>query len=129
MIVNIHEVTARFFRRRGVGNPITAAANHVTGVNLAAAITGPASASEVGGRAYVVAGIAWSYSGPPTGGRLTITDNAVIVFDLDVTAGGPGVVVFDPPIRTADNKAMVITLTAGGVGITGKLNANYWQSE
>ena len=64
--------------------------------------------------------IAWSYDGDPTGGRLSITDGGSTVFDLDITKGGPGYL--PHPIQITDGAAMVITLAAGGDGITGKLN-------
>lgn len=90
-----------------------------TGTDAAAVITLPA----VVGIRHVIPGIMYSYSDVPTGGRLTIEDNGVVVFDIDITTDGPGFPVkFDPHMRSAPGVAMVITLFGGGAGITGKLN-------
>lgn len=69
--------------------------------------------------AYVVH---WSYDGAPTGGKITVKDDGTAVFELDITAGGPGRAPLPPVIGTA-NKDMVVELAAGGAGVTGKLVA------
>lgn len=66
----------------------------------------------------------WSYSGVPTGGRLTIAIGSTTVFDIDITAGGPGHIRFDPPLYNPSqtlNEAVTGTLYAGGSGVVGKL--------
>jgi len=77
------------------------------------------------GVAYVLGGLAWSYSGgAPAGGRLTVENGAGnIVFDIDITAEGPNFILFRPKLRGSKNIALIITLFAGGAGVTGKLNA------
>lgn len=72
---------------------------------------------------HVVHNIQWSYSDAPTGGKLTITVAAVIVWEVDITAAGPGG--FGMPIAGDDNEAVVITLAAGGGSVVGKLNVQY----
>lgn len=89
---------------------------HVPAANTAAVLTFAA----VVGQRHVFIFIVWSYSGAPTGGRLTITDGGTTVLDIDITAGGPGDLA--PQLRGEINSAMVVTLAAGGAGITGKLN-------
>lgn len=92
---------------------------HVPAANTAAVVTLPA----VAGRINVVKYLAWSYSGAPTGGRLSITDGGVTVFDVDITAGGHGSIPLGPGFQSgARNAAVVATLAAGGVGLTGKLS-------
>lgn len=88
--------------------------------NTAAVITFAAAA----GQRHHLVSVAWSYSAAPTGGRLTVEDGAgVFVFDVDITAAGPGSKDFLWPIRGEVNTAMVVTLAAGGAGVSGKLNA------
>lgn len=78
-------------------------------------------AALAGGR-HTIEGIAWSYSGSPTGGNLTITDgNLGTVFNLDVTAAGPGYIPLIPPACGTVNASLVVTLAAGGSGVLGKL--------
>ena len=105
-----------------VVSPITtapAAAAHVNApaANTAAVITLAATAS----KKHYIPRVVWSYDAAPTGGRLTITDDGTTVFDLSITAAGPGVI--DVGIESAAvNKAMVITLAAGGGVVVGKVN-------
>lgn len=89
---------------------------HVPAANTAAIVTFTA----VVGQRHVLEFVAWSYSAAPTGGRLTITDGGVTVLDVDIIAGGPGVL--DVQLRSEINSAVVATLAAAGAAITGKLN-------
>ena len=107
--------------------PVTAAAADVNApaVNTAAVVTYGAAATT----RHVITGVAWSYvGGIPTGGNLTITDAGATVFNIDIAEEGPGFFSFPSPKRSAlVNTAMVITLAAGGAGITGKLSVlNHW---
>lgn len=81
------------------------------------------------GQSHYITGVAWSYyGGIPTGGNLQITDAGAVVFDIDINEEGPGFFVFPSPKHSAVvNTAMVITLTAGGAAVTGKLSClNHW---
>jgi hypothetical protein len=95
--------------------------NNTPATNTNAVIT---LAAPGAGKVNVISGVAWSYSGVPTGGRLKIEDvSGTIVFDIDIVSGGPGFIPFTPPKKNAAaNTAMIITLYAGGAGIQGKLN-------
>lgn len=75
------------------------------------------------GNAHVIGEIHYSYDGTPTGGNLTIEDgdNGNLICDLDITAGGPGRVIFTWPIYGTGGWEMVVTLAAGGSGVTGKI--------
>jgi hypothetical protein len=100
---------------------ICAAADvHTPAANAAAVVTYGADAT----KCHVITGIAWSYvGGIPVGGNLTITDNGVTVFSVDIDQSGPGGIEFARPKKgAAVNTAMVITLAAGGAGVTGKLS-------
>ena len=96
-------------------------------VNTAAVVTYGAAANAV----HAITGVAWSYDGGiPVGGNLLIEDVAgTTVFSIDITEEGPGFFIFPNPKRSAVvNTAMIITLAAGGAGITGKLSIlNHWQ--
>ena len=107
-------------RRRVVA---AAADLNVPAANTAAVITYAAVAAAK----HVLAGVIVSYSAAPTGGRLTITDNAVTIFDIDITGAGPQVITFPEPIKgAAVNTAMVLTLAAAGAAVVGKLRGFHW---
>jgi hypothetical protein len=76
-----------------------------------------------GGIKHIITGLAWSYDIAPNGGRLTVEDGGgTIVFDIDITADGPGSIHFDPNVRGSENTDLICTLYSGGAGCTGKLN-------
>jgi hypothetical protein len=101
-------------------SPVPADASGVaSGTNANAVVT---LAARTDGQGWAIDGFAWSYSGDPTGGRVTLAAGAVTFLDLDVTAKGPGVVSFNRPLRTPANTALTATLSAGGSGVVGKLN-------
>lgn len=103
---------------RNIGPGAVSAKIHVPAANTACVIT--IAADPV--RKHVCHLVQWSYSTAPTGGRLTIEDGAgTVVFDVDITAAGPGGLTLF--ISGSANKAMVITLAAGGAAVQGKLNA------
>lgn len=92
--------------------------------NADAVITIPADADEF----WMLDSVGWSYDGDPTGGRLTVAIGGTLLLDTDVTSGGPGLLEFRKPYyKTAEtkNEAMVITLYAGGSGVTGKVYCRY----
>lgn len=107
---------------------------HAPTSNTAAIVTYaalPASSATSGGYpsgAHVITGVGWSYSAAPTGGNLKVEDGSGnVVFSADITAAGPGEIIFPLPKRGAANTAMVVTLAAGGGGITGKVSVlNHW---
>jgi hypothetical protein len=82
----------------------------------------------IAGLRNVITGVAWSYyGGVPTGGNLTITDSGATIFNIDIAEEGPGFFEFPVPKSTAVFGILVITLAAGGAGITGKLSIlNHW---
>ena len=73
---------------------------------------------------WVIDWIRWSYDGVPTGGKVTVAIGGVTIDEFDVTAGGPGMMRYDPPLYVPEqtkNQAAVVTLASGGVGVTGKI--------
>lgn len=93
---------------------------HAPGSNAAAIVT---YAAGTAGTNHVITGIAWSYTAAPTGGNLKVEDGSGnTVFSVDITAAGPGFIPFDPAKRGTAGSAMIITLAAGGAGISGKVS-------
>lgn len=102
-------------------NPPTApfsGAGSAPTANTAAVETLTPSSAKV---AIAVGGVAWSYSNTPTGGNLTIKDGSNVVFNLDITAGGPGSILFRVPLRATPGNTLTITLAAGGASVSGKV--------
>lgn len=103
-----------------------AAANYATASNAAAVVTVAAAAT----KCHAISGLAWSYSGSPTGGTVKIEDGSgTTVFSLDITAAGPGSVLFGKPMRGTVNTALIVTLAAGGGGVVGKVNLLGYEQE
>lgn len=75
-------------------------------------------------RSHAFEGIAWGYDGTPTGGYIQIEDGSGnIVFKIPILNGGAGF--HDWPHKAFEgsvNTALIITLAAGGSGITGYLS-------
>lgn len=69
---------------------------------------------------HVIDGIVCGYDGAPAGGQLQITDGGVVVFEIPIIAGGP--VHLPVNITAGENSPLVITLAAGGAGVSGRLN-------
>lgn len=97
---------------------------HAPAANTAAVVTYAATA----GVSHVIKGIAYSYSAAPTGGNLKVEDGSgTVVFSMDITAAGPGFIPFDAAKKGTVNTAMIVTLAAGGVGVTGKVSVlGHW---
>jgi hypothetical protein len=98
------------------GNANAPAANTAAVVTLAG----------VGGQSWTIAGIYWSYDDDPTGGQLTLDIGGVTAFTEYVTDGGPGFFPFTPPMQVTAGAAVVITLAAGGAGISGSVSTHAW---
>ena len=89
--------------------------------NTAAVITVAAAAGEI----HVLESLEWSTDGTPTNCRLTAVVDGNTIVDVYITAAGPGQLHF-PRGRYfpgSVNKAMVITLSAAGAGVSGSLVA------
>lgn len=95
------------------------------GAAVAKTITGVAGQSGLAVLRTWLCAIQWSYSAAPTGGRLSITDDGNSIFDVDITAAGPGG--FQICLPGTAGKDMVVTLAGGGGAIVGKLNLQYAQ--
>ena len=104
---------------------VSAANLHRPAANTAAIVTYAGAA----GLKHALTGIAWSYSGTPVSGSVTIEDGAgTPILQLDILHSGYGDIQFVRPIKSsAAHLAMVITLTPGGAGVIGKMNViNHW---
>lgn len=94
-----------------------------TGANSTRVVTYDAAE----GQRHVITGIAWSYIGASAGtvlvpGTLTVADGAAVIFAVDITSMGTGIIVFPFAKSGTVNAAMVITLSAGGADVTGKMS-------
>lgn len=100
----------------------TSADTATSSTNAAGTITYAAVAT----KRHSISGVAWSYSGALTGGKITVKDGSTTIFEIDITASGPGSVQFPRPKAGSINTDMTITIAAGGSGVVGKVNAlNY----
>jgi len=107
--------------------PVSTGNTHAPASNTAAVLTYAAiAAGPTSPKSHVVSGITWSYSGTPTGGNLKVEDGAGnIVFTMDITAGGAGFLPWSG--RGSPNTAMIVTLAAGGSGVSGKVSVmQHW---
>lgn len=90
----------------------------VSVANTAVSITYAA----VAGQRHRLTFLGYSYSAAPTAGRITITDGATTILDIDVSSSWEVFANLLPGgIVGTVNSAMVITLSAGGAGIVGKI--------
>lgn len=75
------------------------------------------------GRSLQLNALTFSYSGPPTGGLITVSNGAgTIYFEQSIVTAGPGPSV--PGIKIPENTALSIVLAAGGAGVVGRVSAS-----
>ena len=90
--------------------------------NTAVTVTVPAT----GGLANRIEHLSGSYSAAPTAGTVTVVVNAVTIFQADITAAGLFAVPLPPGgLLCQTGQAAVITLTAAGAAVVGRLNVGY----
>jgi hypothetical protein len=92
---------------------------HAPASNTAATLTLAADAS----RRNILSQIHLSYSAAPAAGStIKVEDGAgTTVYEQYIAAGGPQVISFSPPLAGTANTALVVTLAAGGTGISGEI--------
>jgi len=92
-------------------------------VNTAAVVTYVADADTI----HVLTQMTFSYSAAPDAGSyVQVAVAGDVVFRAYITQGGPGPIEFVPPICTERNQAMVLTLSAGGGGISGQISGRHY---
>ena len=66
-----------------------------------------------------MSGIAWGYSATPTAGSIKVEDGSgtVIFGPVPITTAGPGFFPF--AFKGSANAALIVTLAAGGSGVSG----------
>lgn len=85
---------------------------------------------KIGQRLY---GISYRYDKEPTGGRLTVIDwiptinRKVTIYKKDISSAGSDFVSFDPPKDITIDNVYIITLKAGGDGVTGQLDVKIYE--
>ncbi|MBX7106628.1 MAG: hypothetical protein K1X57_21315 [Gemmataceae bacterium] len=65
------------------------------------------------GKSACVGSLSWSYDSDPTGGSITLTDGTTTLAWY-IKTGGPGFLVFNPPIRFAVGSPVVGTIAQSG---------------
>ena len=93
--------------------------------NTAAVVTIAAVANQRHYLGYVV----YNYSAAPSAGIILIEDGAGTTVYSEPNATGPVRIFFPQPLRGSVNTAMVITVPAGGAGISGILNIGSFSAE
>lgn len=106
-------------------------ATHYPSAATNAVVTLAAAAQTI----HAIRSIHCSYSAAPTGGRLTVVAGSTTLLDVDITAAGPTVFLFDadcPLYKTVigttyenTGEAVVVTLYSGAGAVVGKLNVRY----
>ncbi len=103
--------------KKGVIPVLTPPAGASPAVNTAAAWTLAANSNQ----GWAIKQIIFGYGANPTTGSLTIVWGANTQ-TYPITNGGPGPLIFDPPRVFPINTAIVLTLAAGGSGISGTIS-------
>lgn len=94
------------------------------------AIAAPTGNTKTTPRTHVISGIIWSYGGTPTVGNVTVKDGTTVIFQMDITTGGPGFIHFSPHKSGTAGNSMTITLADGNSGGDNDINveAHYLMS-
>lgn len=105
-------------RVASTADAVVAASNTVSIITYAAAGSGVS---------HVISALSFGYDGNPTGATLKMEDGSGnIIFRIPITQSGAGFIPFNGNKRGTTNTAMIITLSAGGSGVTGYINATHW---
>ena len=96
--------------------------NDVSAANAPAVVTLDA----INYRRRRIVGLDWGYSDDPTNGSIQIEDGEgnVVWGPMPITSGGPGSHRWENGIEGSFNTQMIVTLAAGGSGITGALKVH-----
>ena len=114
--------------RQNIVNPqahVQVDTKHDASANAAAVITIAADAENF----WAISRIDWSYSGTPTGRKLTVEFGSTKLLDIDIRSSGHGYYDLKFPDLLHNsftkNEDAVITLAAGASGVIGKLTVRY----
>lgn len=90
----------------------------------AAATAATKTVAAVTGVVHEIIGIEWSYDAAPTGGNLKIeSPSGTAIFQVDITAAGPGQFNWDTRSKKgAVGQDVIVTLASGAGAVVGKLN-------
>lgn len=114
MTASVHPLNRRPERASGCEH-LAAHAKLNAAANAAAAVT----LADPGDFAQnVIGGVYWSYSGAPTGGKLTISAAGTTLLEVHITAAGPGQLDLEG-FSPGRSLALTATLAAGGGGVYG----------
>lgn len=95
--------------------------SHFPAANTAAVVTIASDSAEL----WVLEAIDFSYDGTPSGGSITITSGGTTIYKQAITASGAYRREFDYGLKSNLGEEVVITLAAGGAGVTGTLFVQY----
>ena len=105
-----------------------AAQCHEPAANTAAVITLTGRPS----MRWLIRTLGWSYSAAPTGGRIQVAVDGVVLLAFTITAAGPGALPLE--YLAPDGATVVITVSAGGGVITcianvlaGEMSGSAWE--
>lgn len=104
--------------RNEVGMIGTAYTN-TSAANAAAVLVIPAPGA---GLSLQLNQLIFGYNNDPTNGLLTVQQGATVIQSVPVTSKGTGPIVVG--VKLATNTALTITLSAGGAGVVGSINAS-----
>jgi len=92
--------------------------------NTAAVVTLAAGAAGV---SNVLGMVVWSYDLLTVAGTLVIEDGGgTTVLKIDIPESGPGFIKWEPGLAGTAATAMIVTLAAGGAGVSGIVNVHAW---
>lgn len=105
-----------------LGGVLVKSASHNPASNTAAVVTIAANAEHL----WALRKIVWSYDATPTGGSVKVEIGGIEVLDHDISQSGPGYIPLEDGLSSDNkNESLVVTLAAGGSGVTGKLTILY----
>ena len=123
MALQVADINGQPRASRTIGVAVPFASSNHASADGAAVVTLAANTT----KPIVLGQIHYSYSAAPAAGStLKVEDGSTTVFEVHVTAAGPGSFTFDPPLAGTKNTAMTITLSDPGGSIIGKVTANAW---
>lgn len=92
---------------------------HAPAANTAAVVT---LAARTGGY-LTITSLSYSYSAEPTGGNLQVESPAgTVIWQIDILLRGENHINFERGLQCAKDQGAIVTLAAGGAGISGKVN-------
>jgi hypothetical protein len=74
---------------------------------------------------WVIESVDFSYDATPSGGSITITSGGTTIYKMAITSAGAYRREFENGLKATKGEAVVVTLAAGGAGVSGTLFVQY----